>query len=475
MSAVVFPAGGAVSAAADDLPTTRRRSPEAVAVPVEVARDAPATTPVPGLGTVTSAGPLTLRIVDEDREVPLDEDPFCIGRDRRNHLVLADEGVSAFHCRIRRAGRRLLLEDRGSTNGTFLNDVRVFTSELRVGGRIGLARRRLRLCGPAMAGPRPYSSPAATRYAIIGQEPAIARLVERIERVAPTRATVLIVGESGSGKELVARALHVAGERPGGPFVVLNCAAIARELAESELFGHERGAFTGADARHRGVFEEATGGTLFLDEVGELAPSLQAKLLRVLELGAVRPVGGNHEVRVAVRVVAATHRRLTDEVAAGRFRLDLYHRLAQVTLEVPPLRERSGDLPLLCTHFLAEVAAEVGPRSLTPGALDLLRRAPWPGNVRELRHVLFRAALFSGPVVTAEDLCVALGTDTAVSPPRGAGPLTVSLLGRSYDEIEREIYREVLRHHGGNRRAAAAALKLSKSTLCDRVRRLGLE
>ena len=188
----------------------------------------------------------------------------------------------------------------------------------------------------------------------------------------------------------------------------------------------------------------------------------------------MRPVGGAHEVRVAVRVIAATHRRLADEVAADRFRLDLYHRLAQVTLEVPALRARPGDLPLLCAHFLGEVAAEVGPRSLAPGALDLLRRAPWPGNVRELRHVLFRAALFSGPLVTAEDLCAALGSDTVV-PPRAAGPLTISLAGRSYAEIERDIYLQVLRHHGGNRRAAAEALKLSKSTLCDRVRRLGLE
>jgi DNA-binding NtrC family response regulator len=471
MSAEVSAAEGVVSAPADDSPTTRR--PPA-AVPTEVARDVPGTTPVPGLGTLTWSGPLTLRLVDEDREVPLDQDPFCIGRDHRNQLVLPDEGVSAFHCRIRRAGRRLLLEDRGSTNGTFLNDVRVFTGELRVGGRISLAHRRLRLCGPATAGARPFSSLAAARYAIIGQDPAVVRLVERIERVAPTRATVLIVGESGSGKELVARALHVAGDRPGGPFVVLNCAAIARDLAESELFGHERGAFTGAVARRQGVFEQASGGTLFLDEIGELAPGLQAKLLRVLETGAVRPVGGAQEHRVAVRVVAATHRRLVDEVAAGRFRLDLFHRLAQVTLEVPPLRARPGDLPLLCAHFLGEVAAEVGPRSLAPGALELLRRAPWPGNVRELRHVLFQAALFSGPVVTTEDLCAALGGDPVV-PLRAAGELTVSLVGRSYADIEREIYVQVLRHHGGNRRAAADALKLSKSTLCDRVRRLGLE
>jgi len=469
------PAGGTgVPVPADDLLTTRRPSPPADAVPAAVARDAPATTPVPGFGTWTGPGPLTLRLVDEDREVPIEDDPFLIGRDRRNHLVLPDEGVSAFHCRIRRAGRRLLLEDRGSTNGTFLNDVRIFASELRVGGRIGLARRRLRLCGPATAAALPYGSAAAARYAIVGNDPAIARLVERIERVAPTRATVLITGESGTGKELVARALHAASERPAGPFVVLNCAAIARDLAESELFGHERGAFTGAVARRRGVFEEATTGTLFLDEIGELALALQAKLLRALETGVVRPVGGCHDVRVAVRVVAATHRQLTQEVAAGRFRLDLFHRLAQVTLEVPPLRARPGDLPLLCAHFLGEVAAEVGPRTLAPDALELLRRAPWPGNVRELRHVLFRAALFAGPVVTAEDLCAALGTD-AVVPPRPAGPLMVNLSGRTFAEIEREVYLLVLRHHGGNRRAAAAALGLSKSTLCDRVRRLGMQ
>jgi transcriptional regulator with GAF, ATPase, and Fis domain len=472
MSAEISAAGGAVSAALDDA-LTNRRPAFAEAVPAAVARDAPATTPVPGLGTVTGAGPLTLRIVDEDREVPLDAEPFFIGRDRRNHLVLPDEGVSAFHCRIRRAGRRLLLEDRGSTNGTFLNDVRVFTSELRVGGRIGLSRRRLRLCGPATDGARPYGSPAAARYAIVGHDPAVV-LVEHIERVAPTRATVLIVGESGTGKELVARALHAAGERPSGPFVVLNCAAIARDLAESELFGHERGAFTGAVARRRGVFEEASGGTLFLDEIGELAPALQAKLLRVLEVGAVRPVGGAQEIRVAARVVAATHRKLRQEVEAGRFRLDLYHRLAQITLEVPALRERPGDLPLLCAHFLGEAAAEVGPRTLAADALDLLRRAPWPGNVRELRHVLFCAALFGGPIVTAEDICRALGKDT-VLPPRSAGPLAVSLVGRSFAEIERDVYRQMLELHHGNRRAAAAALGLSKSTLCDRVRRLGLE
>jgi len=456
----------------DDGPTARRPAAAAEAAPVAVPRDAPATARVPGLGTFTGPGPLTLRLVDEDRDVPLDRDPFLIGRDLRNHLVLADEAVSAFHCRVRRAGRRLLLEDRGSTNGTFLHDVRIFVGELRPGARVGVANRRLRLRGPATPGGLTFGSSIAARFGLVGHDPQVLRLVERLVRVASTRATVLVVGESGTGKELVARALHAAGEHPAGPFVVLNCAAIAPELAESELFGHERGAFTGAVGRRPGVFEEARGGTLFLDEIGELSAPLQAKLLRALETGAVRPVGASREVEVAVRVVAATHRCLPREVDRGRFRLDLYHRLAQVTLEVPPLSARLADLPLLAAHFLGEAAAEVGPRSLAPEALALLRRAPWPGNVRQLRHVIFRAALFAGPVVTADDVCAALGEDAAVA--RRGGCAVVRLTGRRFAEIEREIYDLTLRQHGGNRRAAAAALGLSKSTLCDRVRRLGL-
>jgi DNA-binding NtrC family response regulator len=444
-----------------------RRPADRDGVPGGVLRDGPGTRRVPGLGTCPGPENLTLRVVDEDREVPVAEEPVLVGRHPENHVVLADQGVSAFHCRVRRSGRRLLLEDRGSTNGTYLNGVRVFVGELRVGARIAVGQTVLRLCGPATASELPLGSRSAARFAIIGRDPAVLRLVERIERVAPTRATVLIVGESGSGKELVARALHAASSRPQGPFVVLNCAAITHELAETELFGHERGAFTGAVQGRKGVFEDADGGTLFLDEIGELPLAIQAKLLRALETGRVRRVGTARETPVSVRVVAATHRALREDVDAERFRLDLFHRLAQVTLEVPALRDRAQDIPLLCERFLAEVASEVGPRTLAPAALEALKQAPWPGNVRELRNAIFRAAIFGGPVLTPADL--------VGSTPSAAGTseehLTVPIDGRTFAEIEREIYERVLQHHGGNRRAAATALGLPKSTFCERVQR----
>jgi transcriptional regulator with AAA-type ATPase domain len=454
-----------------EVTTTYRRPGAAEGAPGRL-REAPGTTRVAGLGTSPGGGhDLALRIVGEERDVPLGVEPLLIGRDPDNDLVLDDPGVSADHCRVRRSGRRLLLEDRGSTNGTFLNGVRVFVGELRVGGRIAIGHTVLRLVGPATGAGLPLGSASAARFAIIGRAPAVTRLIERIERVAPSRATVLIVGESGCGKELVARALHAAGDRPAGPFVVLNCAAITEQLAEAELFGHERGAFTGAVGRRPGVFEEAAGGTLFLDEIGDLPGGIQAKLLRALETGTVRRVGSAREVPVSVRVVAATHRALRDEVQAGRFRLDLFHRLAQVTLEVPPLRQRPGDIPLLCEHFLREAASEVGPRRLSPAAVTALAAAPWPGNVRELRNTILRAALFGGPVLGPEDFAAA-GPGGALAVP--AGPLAVPIDGRSFAEIEREIYERVLARHNCNRRAAALALDLPKSTFCERLVRLGI-
>ncbi|HEY3354385.1 MAG TPA: sigma 54-interacting transcriptional regulator [Polyangia bacterium] len=456
---------------ADRTTLYRRRASAADAAPAAL-HEEPGTRREPGLATSPGAEHLTLRVVAEERDVALDHEPLLIGRDPGNHLVLDDPGVSAYHCRLRRSGRRLLLEDRGSTNGTYLNGVRVFVGELRVGARVVVGQSVLRLTGPATGGALPPGSASAARFAILGRDPSVTRLVERIERVAPTRATVLIVGESGSGKELVARALHAAGDRPRGPFVVLNCAAITEQLAEAELFGHEKGAFTGAVGRRLGVFEEASGGTLFLDEIGELPLGIQAKLLRTLETGSVRRVGTAREAPVSVRVVAATHRALRDEVNAGRFRLDLFHRLAQVTLEVAPLRARAGDIPLLAEHFLGEACSEVGHRALSPAAVAALCAASWPGNVRELRNAIFRAAIFGGPVLTPDDLAAA---GPRHAPAGGAGPLAVPVDGRTFAEIEREIYERVLTRHAGNRRAAANALGLPKSTFCERIARYGIK
>ena len=239
---------------------------------------------------------------------------------------------------------------------------------------------------------------------IIGHAPSLQKAIARAQRFAPSRSAVLVMGESGTGKELFARLLHEQGPDPDGPLVPVNCGALSRELAESELFGHERGAFTGAAARRGGWFEEASGGTLVLDEIGELPLELQPKLLRVLETGRMRRVGGSGETAVRVRVVALTLRNLREEVDRGRFRADLYHRLSPYELVLPALRERPTDIPLLIDHFLDEAASEVGRRELTSEARSRLAKHPWPGNVRELRNVIRRAAVLCDSVIDVDDL-----------------------------------------------------------------------
>lgn len=332
------------------------------------------------------------------------------------------------------------------------------------------------------------SSPALA--AIVGADPSLGTVLARASLVAPTRTPVLVTGESGTGKELLARVLHELGPTPDGPYVVVNCGALSRELAESELFGHERGAFTGASARRAGWFEEASGGTLVLDEIGELPADLQPKLLRVLETGRLRRVGGNGEIPVPVRLVTMTLRELRREVQMGRFRLDLYHRLAGFELTLPPLRRRLDDLAPLVCHFLAELESEMGPRTISDEALDRLRRHDWPGNVRELRNVVRRAALMSPERID----CAAIELDgpayatpcelrLATHAAESAAPVasvarpeiadTLWLPSKSYLHMEKEIYVWALRRYGSRRRAAKT-LGISRSTFCDRINRLGI-
>ena len=331
---------------------------------------------------------------------------------------------------------------------------------------------------------------------IIGDDPALQQMLARAALVAPTTTPVLVMGESGTGKELLARALHALGPNPGGPFVAVNCGALPRELAESELFGHERGSFTGAGARRAGWFEEASAGTLVLDEIGELPLDLQPKLLRVLESGRLRRIGGTGEVAVRARIVAMTLRNLEGEVQRRMFRPDLYYRLAGICLRLPPLRERRNDIPQLALHFLNEIAPEVGRRVLEPNAMVALAAADWPGNVRELRNVVRRAAILArgrpdgritadalelpptGPFRLAEPAGVdphARGDDPA-APARAAPVLddAIRLDGRTFDEIEREVFSWALRRNAGSRRRAARALAVARSTFCDKVRRYSL-
>jgi DNA-binding NtrC family response regulator len=322
---------------------------------------------------------------------------------------------------------------------------------------------------------------SAALAAIIGEDPALRAVLVRATLVAPTTMPVLITGESGTGKELLARALHELGPAPAGPLVAVNCGALPRELAESELFGHERGAFTGAAARRPGWFEEASGGTLVLDEIGELPLELQPKLLRVLETGRLRRVGGSGEIAVRVRVVAMTLRDLESEVARRAFREDLYYRLAGFHLALPPLARRRDDIPLLAAHFLRELEPEVGPRRLSPAALAALRAGRWLGNVRELRNVLRRAAILTRELIDAGDLelppapafRLAEDPSPAPAPPAVEGD-ALHLQGRTFDEIEREILAWAMRRNGGSRRRAARSLSMPRSTFCDKVKRYGI-
>ena len=369
------------------------------------------------------------------------------------------------------------------------------------GGRKPRNRARHASDKSSMSCPEAIEPPLpAAVHAVVGQDPTHLSILQRAIRFAPTRTPVLVTGESGTGKELLARLLHEAGPSPGGPFVAVNCGALSRELAESELFGHERGAFTGASTRRLGWFGEAAGGTLVLDEIGELPAELQPKLLRVLETGRYRRVGGQGEMTANVRIVALTLRDLRAEAAARRFRPDLFYRLAGIELRLPPLRQRRGDILVLAHHFVAECRPEVGPRTLSEAARAKLCAHDWPGNVRELRHAIRRAAVLSDGVIEPEHLELDLapssptpggryesmathaGEPAAAAPifalppmvrsvPTGAGA-SLSLEGRSYLELQRDIFCWALRENGGSRRRAARALGISRSTFCDRVKRL---
>ncbi|HLK11879.1 MAG TPA: sigma-54 dependent transcriptional regulator [Candidatus Binatia bacterium] len=304
-------------------------------------------------------------------------------------------------------------------------------------------------------------APPAGRRPIISRDPATLAVLEIAEGVASSRAPVLVQGESGTGKELLARYLHERGRRRGKPFVAVNCAALPRELLESELFGHERGAFTGAIARKIGKFELAHGGTILLDEISEMELPLQAKLLRVLQEYEVDRLGGTAPVPIDVRVVATTNRRLRDLVDRGQFREDLYYRLMVVPLMLPPLRERKDDVDLLADHFLRRFSAG-RQLVLAPETRALLRSRPWPGNVRELEHAVERAALLArGPVLTVEDF-----TERDPLPPRlelgGLAGLTVR-------EVERQLILDTLRRTNNNRTQAARLLGISIRTLRNKL------
>jgi DNA-binding NtrC family response regulator len=321
-----------------------------------------------------------------------------IGNSPDNQIIIDDPTVSRVHLKIEadRVGHRL--RDLDSKNGTFVNGIRVSDAYLPPECRIRVGETELDF----RLGDESVEVQLATRNrfgSIRGESLEMREIFALLSRVAPTMATVLVEGESGTGKELVADALHREGPRPKGPFVIFDCSAVPRDLVESELFGHMKGAFTGAVGARVGAFEEANGGTLFLDEIGELPTDLQPKLLRALESREVKPVGSNTRVKVNCRIVAATNRNLEKEVQAGNFREDLYYRLAVIKVRLPPLRTRPEDLPLLVNHFVDQIRADAPPGTakfqISYETMQKLQRHAWPGNVRELRNFVERAVLLA--------------------------------------------------------------------------------
>ena len=310
---------------------------------------------------------------------------------------------------------------------------------------------------------------------VIGNSQAMHTVVARLRQIAPTSASVLITGESGTGKELVAKALHNNGPRRYKPFVTLNCAALSDNILESELFGHVKGAFTGADRERKGWFEHANGGTLFLDEVGDIPLGTQVKLLRALESGEIVRVGTNEPIKVNVRLISATNRDLTEAIASGSFRQDLYHRLKVVSIKLPPLRERREDIDLLIDHFLKEFTSshEKKINAITPAARKVLRQHSWPGNVRELKNVIESMIVIdSDGVLDVDDLTEDLQVVSAESPGDKSAGID-ALVGKPLEEIEKHYITETLKLTAGNREEAAKMLGIGERTLYRKLKEYG--
>jgi DNA-binding NtrC family response regulator len=414
--------------------------------------------------------PARLRIRERGRErvVNLPE-ALTLGKDPSCDVVLADAFVSGRHLRVERRGGRFHLRDLGSTNGTFLSGARVVEAEWIPGAAAvaGETEVVLEAGDPEGAGPANFEG-------MISRDPAMRSVFQMVERVAGADPPVTILGETGTGKELVARALHRLSARREAPFIPVNCSAIAESLIESELFGHEKGAFSGADRLRKGAFEEADGGTLFLDEIGELPVDLQPKLLRALEQGEVKRVGATRPFHVDVRIVAATHRDLRARVRAGKFREDLYYRLCVVPISVPPLRARRGDVRGLAEVFLARAAPRGLPLAWSEEALARLESYDWPGNVRQLRNVVQRALLFRGEGLFVPADAVTF-EDTRQHGSAGGDDDTLFVRGLTMEDIEREAIRLSLRRHQGKRAAVVRELQIAKSTVMKRIGQWSLQ
>jgi DNA-binding NtrC family response regulator len=416
------------------------------------------------------AARLRVRAGGKERTIPVTSAGVVVGKDPTCDAPVDDPFVSSRHLRIEAQGAGWALVDLGSTNGTFISGARVARAELPLGLPVHLGDAEIVLeARDTLEAPR-----AEAFEGMISRDTSMRQVFELVERVAPSDAAVTILGDTGVGKELVARALHARSGRRDGPFIPVNCSAIAESLIESELFGHEKGAFSGAERLRKGAFEEADRGTIFLDEIGELPLDLQPKLLRVLELGEVKRVGASRPLTVNVRIVAATHRDLRAQVRAGKFREDLFYRLCVVPVTVPPLRQRKGDVRALAEVFLQRASPRGTQLRWSPEALARLEGYDWPGNVRQLRNVVQRALLFRGEGCVVPPAAVTF-EDTRSTPADTGDDDTMYVRGLSLEEIEREAIRLSLRRNKGKRAAVVKELRIAKSTVMKRIGQWGLQ
>ena len=392
---------------------------------------------------------------------------ITVGIAEGNALRLTDPSVSRFHVELSRRGDRVLVRDLGSTNGTLAAGLVLREAAVPPGTVLHLGHTQLEV-GSGQTRSLELAD-ADALGSLKGQAPVMRTLLARIDKAARSDGAALLTGESGTGKELIARALHERGPRQKKPFITVDCGSLSPGLVASELFGHERGAFTGAERRHVGAFEQADGGTVFLDEIGDLPASLQSSLLGVLERQRFKRVGGSEELKVDVRVVSATHRDLRATVNAGTFRLDLFFRLAVVKLDVPPLRARLEDLEPLIAHFLHEAGSVATVEQLFPkDTLTALRAHPWPGNVRELRNLV--------------ESTLAMGEPPALEPAPSQGELSLPGPERSYKDARAELLHrfeaqylgKLLALTKGNVSAAARQAKMDRSHLIELLQRHGL-
>jgi transcriptional regulator with GAF, ATPase, and Fis domain len=402
-----------------------------------------------------------------------------IGTAADNDLVLHDDTVSRKHCEIESGSDGLRVRDVGSTNGVILGGLRIHDASVDASfaGVTTITLGNTQLAITPLAETVDRLQATTDHFGdVIGAAPRMRELFADLDRIAATDMSLLIEGETGTGKDIVAEAVHRASARAEGPFIVFDCGAVAPNLAESELFGHERGAFTGAVAARAGVFEDADGGTLFLDEIGELPKDLQPKLLRALEKREVRRLGSTRTVSVDVRIVAATNRSMTAEVARGVFREDLYFRLAGATVIVPPLRERMSDLPRLVEHFLSLERPARSAHEVPPEAWAMLNAHRWPGNVRELRNAVQRLLVTPERAIAASPRMPESDPDSSFDEPQAsqeALPLRVARREAS-DAFERRYVRAMLARTGGNVSRAAAVAEVSRQMLQKLMRKHGV-